>query len=294
MRSSLNPIGENVVPPKAEFIEALVTHALNAGEEFHIDKSGTVRAGKVVCGRLQIPGTKPPTQNPCVSVASNINVMHFDGKRWTLQYDGTSIELPHSVGLRYIEELVSHPNQEISATDLVLKAHGEPADIMMERDLLEGDVATVEVGCSDAGDAVKRVATDEVENEILPEIDRHWVLKKLEVLRGELAAFESRGKAIQALQTKEDITALEAYLRKCGWGTHVALFPGRAENDRKSVVIAIKRSIENIAKRHPALAQYLTASIRAKSLCCYKPKAETTWVCSGLSPSCSASLNEGE
>jgi hypothetical protein len=88
MRALFDPVEETVIPTTTEFIEALIAHASDSGEEFHIDKTGTVRVGKAICGRVRRPRGKARTENASGSAASDTNAMHFDGERWTLQYDG--------------------------------------------------------------------------------------------------------------------------------------------------------------------------------------------------------------
>lgn len=61
---------------------------------------------------------------------------------------------------------------------------------------------------------------------------------------------------------KDEIGMVEAYLGRYEQGTQASKFPGRLEDDRKSVSIAIKRSIANIGRSNPVLADHLRDAMR--------------------------------
>jgi uncharacterized protein (DUF2252 family) len=50
-----------------------------------------------------------------------------EGEYWTIAYDGTTVRLRDTVGLRHLAHLLGRPGKDVAATDLVQAARNVPA-----------------------------------------------------------------------------------------------------------------------------------------------------------------------
>ena len=247
MNNLLASTADATTSPTAKIIEAA---ALVAGAL----KSGCVKMNDD--GSFNLDGIPhapvlPANGSPTTADKPWVNKFQFDGKNWTLQFDGKIVIEPDRLGQNYIGQFIKNPHKEIHVTNLVTSAYGEPVEIMDEKDLLESGVAVFDNDVDEiTGDVNLHVVTTEYRDEILPDEDRAIVLGLLEKAREELATLNTKG-SINLIHEKEwEIEEIEKYLAKTrfrGKNTH---FDGRAENDRKSVAKAIKDAIGKIAKNH--------------------------------------------
>jgi hypothetical protein len=202
------------------------------------------------------------------------NKLTFNGKAWVLQFEGKSVSAPDSIGLHYIKQLIQCATEEIHVTDLVTSAYGEAEEITEEAALLEDDVA-IEFQDEQSSDAPNgRVVTTEFRDEILSDKDRAFVLRLLENENKRLAQLEKKGLPFEVLAKREEIKAIEKYLEDHRFGSQNVCFENRGSRDRASVKNAITRTLKEIKKVHPALAQHLRVSIRTGYHCAYAPAVE--------------------
>ena len=248
-----------------------------AGGRVVMDESGINVNGILFWGAALTPGERfDMDRNP---KGDNLpNIFKFDGKVWTLQFDGTVVFEADRVGLHYIEQLLQRPHKEIYATNLVTGAYGEPEEIVDAKELLESGVATTEVDENEMADGVDiQVVTTEFRDEILPAEDRAIVLGLLDKSRVELATLKANGLVTLIPDKEWEIAEIEKYLAKTRFGSKNVCFDTRADKDRKSVAKAIKEASLKIANNHPSLAQHLRDSIKTGKFCSYEPKPEIYW-----------------
>lgn len=230
---------------------------------------------------ITVDGTLlPTTALPRPASASKINStnqLQFDGKTWTLQYQGIAIQQPNRVGLRYSAILIKNAGVEKHSSKMVTAAHGELVDVVNESTISEEDVA-VEEGREDSrGDITYPIVTQEFRDEILPDKDRTFVLDLLEKEETQLTRLKIKGWPEPIKQKELEIEQIKDYLKKTRFMGRNVCFPGRAESDRKSVAKAIKEAIKKIAAEHPSLAEHLRKSIKTGEYCSYQPKTKTEW-----------------
>ena len=259
--------------PNANIVQAatLVTEALNSGRvKINPDGSFTVDGIPLATGMPAGGGQAAPGENVA-------NQFQFDGKAWTVKYDGVTVVESNMLGLGYILMLIQRKGKEIRVTDMVTAAYGGPENIMREDELLEGDVALNENADEITGEMHTSVVTSEFRDEILPDEDRGRVMEVMEMAQKRLAMLESKGLPREVLKLKEEIREVEDYLKRTRFMGKNICFPCRAESDRKSVAKAIKHAIGKIGKKHAALAEHLRESIKTGAYCSYRPKSNTCW-----------------
>ena len=81
-------------------------------------------------------GTRAAVAGRVVDAAIAGGVFRQEGEYWTIEYAGTLIRLRDSKGLRYLAQLLRHPQQPFAASDLVSSSsakepesrHSSPAE----------------------------------------------------------------------------------------------------------------------------------------------------------------------
>lgn len=226
-----------------------------------------------VCGDLL---QSPTAESADVNATENVNSIQFDGKCWSFQFDGLTVDDKDRLGWHYIQRLIQRPQQDVHVTELVSFVNGEPVSVMKMDEIGYGDVA-VETIEDDEGNETQRVVTTEFRDEILSDENRAWVLSLLEKEREHLVVLQAKGLAREVLIKKEEIKEIQAYLTKARFGKINACFTNRAEVDRKSVAKAMKEAIKKIAGKHPALAEHLKGAIETGEYCSYRPQMDVCW-----------------
>lgn len=230
-----------------------------------------------VRGCLVEAGVSEKSDEVMVNSNGANNIICRKGEKWELCFEGEKITCTDSVGLFYIRELIENQGREVWMTDLVTARYGEPVEIMKEDELLESGVAVIESEDGITGETTPQVVTDEFEDIILPDKNRKFVIGLLDYEKGQLAVLQSKGLTHQVVEQKEYISKIEKYLRDHQFGSKNVCYETRTSHDRKSVAVAIRRAIKAIGKRHPSLANHLSAAIKTGKYCSYTPATELRW-----------------
>ena len=170
-----------------------------------------------------------------------------EAEGWLVALPEQAAQVPDLVGMRYLAELLTHPDRSIPA--LTLASRGSMAELPTRQDLLDGTARTT---------YARRAA--ELRSE-LAEADAHNDLGRTEQLRCELDAL---------------LEQLDAATTPDG---HARSFVDEAERARTAVRKAIKRAIDAIDEVAPQLAEALRGSITTGTRCRYTPPAHgaITW-----------------
>jgi tetratricopeptide (TPR) repeat protein len=169
----------------------------------------------------------------------------LEGETWAIAHDGTSFRLKDSLGLRYLVKLFEHPGRELHVLDLV----GERA----------GAAPNEAVDVGDAG-------------ELLDDEAKASYRRRLDELRDTLAEAESFGDAERASRAREEMEMLAGELgRAVGLGGRSRRAGAAAERARSAVQRRIKNALERIGEHAPALAAYLSATVRTGNFCVFRP-----------------------
>ena len=176
------------------------------------------------------------------------NVFRRHGQMWEARFQGTSVNLAHTLGLRYLAELLGRPRQPISVTSLCAAIQGNGKEL-------------VEAGLK-ASD--KRSLAD--------------VRKAIETTRAEMARAREEGALGKAAELETREKALRAELtRDFGKTGRSRIQRGASERARQTVQKAIKAAVTRIAKAHPGLGAHLKRAIRTGHECVYNPAQSIQW-----------------
>jgi predicted ATPase len=181
---------------------------------------------------------EPPTS----SQQGQSNILRRQGDYWTIVFNGVTLHLRDTRGLRYVVHLLRHPGRDFHVLDLVAGAEGasEPRP--------RGDAAAALLDQSTPSDYRRRLAA----------------------LREELEEAERNHDIGRAGHTRAQIEQLHQQVASAaGLGDRS---PDRAsERARSAVAKRIKDVIAKIRREHPALAHHLAGSISTGMLCAYNP-----------------------
>lgn len=207
----------------------------------------------VVAYRLRADA--PPADVVPPSSAPAVRRFVREGELWTLAYGGTSFRLRDSKGLRYLEQLLRHPDRDFHVLDLVALGRG---------DVAAPAASAVPDGCSpgrvgDAGPALDEAA-------------KAAYRARLVDLRAELVDAEAGGDAGRAALLREELAMLAGQLAAAmGLGGRDRPVGSASERARVSVTRAISEAIKRVREHSRPLGRYLEASIRTGTFCTYRP-----------------------
>ncbi len=190
------------------------------------------------------------------------NVIDKDGDIWTITFRGNSVHLRDLKGLTYIVYLLQHPNESISATQLVEitteKQTGELHNEMSKQQIEEEGLRQV-VDLGDSGKAADPKTLKEVRRRLL-EIEEEKVRA------------EQVGDSEKYDELEETTEQLERYLNKnYGLGNKPRRAGSHADRMRVNVNRAIQRVVGKIRKQNEALATYLNSTIKTGFQVSYTP-----------------------
>jgi hypothetical protein len=196
------------------------------------------------------------------------NVFRREGEFWTITYEGRSVRLRSTRGLRYLEALLLHPGRDFHVADLVAMVGGEnPAHVEGSAAESGHDRAGVAArsGLGDAGDVLDTKAKGEYRT-------------RLEDLRGELEEATKWADSERAARAQTEIDFITRELAAAyGLGGRSRKAAATAERLRKAVASRLDHAIARIQKEHPSLGLHLTNAVRSGSFCSYVPDRQTPW-----------------
>jgi tetratricopeptide (TPR) repeat protein len=177
-------------------------------------------------------------------------VIRREQGRWLVAVDDHRVEVPDRVGMQYLAALLTRPGRAIAA--LALAGHGDVPDSSSRQELL-----------------------DETARRSYEVRARH--------LLAEVEEAEARGQGDRVDRLRTEIEALADQLDAAtGLGGRARTFLEPAELARTSVRKAIKRAIDTVADRSPAIGAVLRSGIETGYDCSYTPDpdAPVTWTSS--------------
>jgi hypothetical protein len=181
------------------------------------------------------------------------NAFCLDGQVWTLTYEGRTVRLGDSKGLRDLARLLAEPGLEHHVLDLA----GTPV----------------------AAGLVARAAADRADlGEVLDARARASYRRRLDELDDVLAEAEANADLgrVEAARAEREVIAHEL-AAAVGLGGRPRRAGDPAERARKAVSGRIRLAIGRIGAHHPALARHLTNSVRTGTYCVYRPEHPTAW-----------------
>jgi hypothetical protein len=167
----------------------------------------------------------------------------LEGEMWTVCYQGSSVHLKASKGLRDLAELLARPGAEIHCLDL----------------------AGAGVEESSTGDVIDATARRRYE-------DR---LRELQVVIDE-AESHSDYVRVEKAQTEFD-AILDHLAAGLGLSRESRRHVDTTERARSAVTQRIRGSIKRIETVHPQLGSHLRSSVQTGTFCCYRPEIPTEW-----------------
>jgi predicted ATPase len=204
----------------------------------------------------------PDTATPQVATAAHGTRFVREGDVWQIDFEGRTIRLKDTKGLRYLARLVAAPGREIAAIDLA--ADGIAGGATSMGGAATDALSVVGGSTEDVLDATARAAYKARLLELQQEIDeaervdpdRAGLLQEeFDAIVGELTAATGLGGRDRGAATP-------------------------AERARQSVTKAIRSSMDRIASEHPSLGAHFEHSVRTGVMCTYSPdeRAAPAWV----------------
>jgi tetratricopeptide (TPR) repeat protein len=191
----------------------------------------------------------PSVPAPAAPSAASPVTLRLEGEYFAVSFRSETLRLKDSLGLRYVARLLETPGREIHVLELVRERSGG----------------------SDAGELLDQGDA----GELLDEAARKAYRQRLEDLEDTVAEAESFGDATRAERARQEIEVLARELgRAVGLGGRVRKAGAAGERARSAVQRRIRNAIERIGTHSPALASFLTRTIRTGNYCAFMPLAE--------------------
>ena len=203
--------------------------------------------------------TTPAPLSPATRSADDHSCAFYrEGEFWTIVYNGHAVRLRHAKGLSYIHKLLTQPNNAIHVFELARQGQSRNP---RPNGVPDSDAASFAL--TDAGEVLDSKAKSAY---------RHRIFE----LRAELEDSKRTGQISKAVALEAEKDAIVQALRRAaglgGRSRRAASIPDRA---RVAVTKAIRAAIQKIDQHDPALAEFLTRSIRTGTFCRYTvPAAE--------------------
>lgn len=225
--------------------------------------------GRAPLGRvLHFPGKggerpRPDAPTPTAERRQEY-VFHREGEFWTVSDGNTVVRLKDTKGLRYIAQLLRHPDREFHVMDLIAP----------ERDAAE----TSDAGLEGASEKELRrlgmhTASDAESGERLLDAQaRTQYQRRLQDLREELDEATRFNDTERASRARVEMEFLAHELaRAVGLGGRSREGSSGAERARLNVTRAVKAVLRRITAENANLGRYLETTIRTGAFCSYRP-----------------------
>ncbi len=167
-----------------------------------------------------------------------------EGELWRMSYEGTTVTLPEIKGFYDLARLLSTPEHEIHAADIL----GSPTGM---------------------GDSVPA----------LDEQARRSYEQRITELQEELNEAEELHDLGRKEKSRAELDALVDHLAKSlGLGKRTRTLKSSSERARTAVTWRIRSAIKKIHTIHPTLAKHLDNAVRTGNFCSYVPEKNNTWL----------------
>jgi hypothetical protein len=172
--------------------------------------------------------------------------MVLEGDVWTLWYQGRTVHLRDSRGLRFIAVLLADPGREFHVLDLAAPPGGRPV-------------------VADAGAAIDPAARDAYR-------------RRVEELRHVIDDAQASGDSEREARAGEELGFIGRELAAAyGFKGTARRLDDPAERARKAVTNRIRDALARIEAGQSALGGHLRTSIRTGTFCSYQPERTVAW-----------------
>jgi hypothetical protein len=178
------------------------------------------------------------------------NVFRRVGDIWNISFEGKTVQLRDTRGLRYLAQLIVEPGCERHATTLITAEAPAPA---ARRSHVDGLEISADLG--DAGAVLDAEATAQYR-------------QRLTELREELDEAEAHSDLERATKLRDELAFLADQLASAGRNRRTA---SHAERARVTATKGILAAVKKIDAVHVELGRHLRATIRTGYFCSYTP-----------------------
>lgn len=193
------------------------------------------------------------------------HVFRREGAVWRVTFEGSTTTLRHTKGLLYVEHLLRRPEQSVGVLELVSVIERTTKGAV--RGSGSGDAAAV--GLGDASGGLGPLLDDQALQELR---------SRLKDLDTEIEEGDEFNDSERAARAREEKAALLDSLKQAkGLGGRDRPIGSAVEQARKAVSEAIRRSLKELDREHPALAQHLRAFIQTGASLSYRPTLPPDW-----------------
>ena len=202
---------------------------------------------------LDVAGSDTPAYAPGAAsrdASGTTGVLRSEGEFWTIAYEGRTIRLRDSRGLRYLAALLYHPGRRLHVHEIVRVVSGETDASVMRCSSL-----TTRSDLGDAGDVLDARA-------------RAAYRTRLTELKDEMEDAERTSDLGRKTKLRQEIETLGHELLEAARGRKAA---SHVERARITVTKGIKTALMKIGDRHPELGSHLYATVRRGYWCTYQP-----------------------
>jgi non-specific serine/threonine protein kinase len=191
------------------------------------------------------------------------NVFKKEGEYWTITYGGAVVRMKDAKGLRYLVQLLRHPDQEIHVLDLVAEAEAGSGD-----------------GFGGVGDGLT-VARGSGAGPILDATAKAQYKRRLAELREELEEAERFNDTGRAERARVETEALTRTLSEAvGLGGRDREAVSNVERARVMVTLRIRSALKKIRESRPVLGHHFDMTVKTGRYCTYvpDPASPVSWV----------------
>ncbi|MFL5820413.1 MAG: ATP-binding protein [Solirubrobacteraceae bacterium] len=229
----------------------LVDQATSIAQELRTERI----AEQVERWRAAIGATARP--KPAAAEVAAPASLRREGDVWAFEFDGRSVRVRDSKGVRCLAVLLANPGTEIHAVELAGPgAAREPAG----------------AGRAGAGEPGLTPSTTDDAGPLLDAEAKAAYRRRLEELREDLEEAESFNDPERAAKAREEMDFLASELAGAvGLGGRDRKAASNTERARISVTKAIRATIKRLGKHDAVLGRELEATIRTGTFCMYEP-----------------------
>lgn len=216
----------------------------------------SARAGATELGMVALlaqlereAGQEPPVRE--APTAQMENTFRREGDYWLVEFDGTSVRVRDTKGMRYLARLLADPGRELHVLDLAgARAAGD------------GKAAEPDLASDGLGDAGARLD---------PQAKAEY-RRRVEDLRADIAEAEAWNDPERAARGREELVFVTHELAGAvGLGGRDRKAASASERARLSVTRAIRSAMDRLRDLDPSLGAHLDATVRTGTYCAYTP-----------------------
>jgi hypothetical protein len=199
-----------------------------------------------------------PSRADSADRARRGGILRREGDVWNLQWEGHSLLLRDSKGLRYLAQLLADPGVEIHSLDLV--GAPAPAHSLARTRAAHDD----ELHIRGSGDDAMAALDDRAKREYR---------RRLSELREELAQAEDWADPERAVSVREEMESIAHELTAAvGIGGRDRPIGSNAERARVNATRAIRGAISRITEADEELGHHLATTVKTGAFCSYRPR----------------------